>query len=57
LHVPPAVGIQARSQVSSFEGQNTFLGAQGFFCYVFKTNFSVHNKIWGEQKNLQGRCS
>jgi len=33
------------------EGQNTFLGGQDFsFHYMFKTNFSGHNKVWGTQK-------
>ena len=37
-------------------GHNTFLGEQDFcFYYMFKTNFSGRNKIWGGHKrNLGG---
>ena len=36
-------------------GHNTFLGGHDFcFYYMFKTNFSGRNKIWGEQRNLGG---
>jgi len=34
-------------------GQNTFLSGKDFyFYYMFETNFSEHNKIWGAQKYL-----
>jgi len=34
-------------------GHNTFFGGQDFcFYYVLKTNFSVHNKIWGGTKKI-----
>jgi len=49
---------QARSQVSRFGGYNIFLGGKDFyFCYMFKTNFSGRNKIWGSQKKLGGHCT
>jgi len=36
-------------------GHNTFLGGHDFcFYYMFKTNFSGRNKIWGEQKKFRG---
>jgi len=38
-------------------GHNIFLGGQDFyFCYMFKTNFSGCNKIWGAQKEFGGHC-
>jgi len=36
-------------------GHNAFLGGHDFcFHYIFKTNFSGHNKIWGEQNKFTG---
>jgi len=43
--------------VVRFQGlvvQNTFLGEDFSFYYLFKINFSRHNIIWGAQKNLGG---
>ena len=38
-------------------GHNTFLGGQDFcFYYMFKTNFSERNKIWGAQKKFGVHC-
>jgi len=44
---------QARSQVSRFGGaQYIFRGHDFCFYYMFKTNFSGRNKIWGTQKKF-----
>jgi len=40
--------LQARSQVSRLVEHSKFLGWQDFrFSYMFETNFSGRNKIWG----------
>jgi len=40
---------QARSQVLRFWGGKYIFRGQGFwFHYMFETNFSGHNKIWGK---------
>jgi len=45
--------IQARSQVSRFGGAQYIFGEHDFgFYYMFKTNFSGHNKIWGGTKKF-----
>jgi len=37
-------------------GRNAFLGGQDFCCYyMFKTNFSGRNEIWGSQKKFVGQ--
>jgi len=46
LFLKTATKGQARSQVKILRG-NTFLGSQYFcFYFMFKINFSGHNKIW-----------
>jgi len=44
---------QNLSQALGFgRGEYIFMGQDFRFYYMFKTNFSEHNKIWGEQKKL-----
>jgi len=39
-------------------GHNTFLrGQDSWFYYMFKSNFSGRNKIWGAQKKFWGYYS
>jgi len=46
---------QASSQVSIFGGaQHIFEGARFLVYYMFKTNFSGRNKIWGGTKEIWG---
>jgi len=49
-----------RRPVASFQylvEQNTFLGGQDFcFYYMFKTNFSGRNNIWGGTKEIWGNA-
>ena len=46
---------QARSQVSRFDGvKDIFWGGRFCFQYTFKTNVSVHNRIWGHKKIRNG---
>jgi len=49
-----------RRPVASFQylvEENTFLGGQDFcFYYMYKTNFSGRNNIWGGTKEILGEC-
>jgi len=45
--------LQARNQFSRFGGvQYIFRGNNFCFYYMFKTNFSGHNKIWAGTKEI-----
>jgi len=47
--------VQARNQVLRFGSKIHFSRERFCFCYMFKTNFSGHNKILGHKK-LVGNC-
>jgi len=51
---PPHLGEPRYSGFKVWESKNIFKGQEFCFHYMFETNFSGHNKIWEEQKNLVG---
>jgi len=44
--------LQVCSQVLRFGEQKTFLGVNDVCYFVFETNFSGHNKNWGNKINM-----